>query len=170
MLIAFLPSRLPFLIASPHPPRSQFRSSQSTEDLVNPSHRRYARELTLSSSSTFPKNRSLANEPPDLLPSPLPFLPQATTATKLIFLPIIGVSFVQGLSATTSLYPKEDKILSFVAMLLSGSPAAVNQLVVTNLVAPEGKTDTIAAFLLFQYVFMFFSSTALTAVSLLFVS
>jgi len=92
------------------------------------------------------------------------------TATKLVILPIIGVSFVQGLSATTSLYPKEDKILSFVAMLLSGSPAAVNQLVVTNLVAPEGKTDTIAAFLLFQYVFMFFSSTALTAVSLLFVS
>ncbi|KAL7411983.1 auxin efflux carrier [Mrakia frigida] len=94
----------------------------------------------------------------------------ATTATKLVILPIIGVSFVQGLSAHTSLYPKEDKILSFVGMLLSGSPAAVNQLVVTNLVAPEGKTDTIAAFLLFQYVFFFFSSTALTAVSLLFVS
>lgn len=46
----------------------------------------------------------------------------------------------------------------------------MNQLVITSLVAPEGQTDTIAAFLLFQYVFMFLSSTVLTAVSIHFVS
>lgn len=39
-------------------------------------------------------------------------------AAKMILLPIFGVLFVQGLSNHTSLYPKEDKILSFVAMLL----------------------------------------------------
>ncbi|KAL7412069.1 membrane transport protein-domain-containing protein [Mrakia frigida] len=103
----------------------------------------------------------------------------AIAATKMIILPVIGVGFVQGLGATTTLFPKDEKILSFVAMFLSGSPAAVLQLVVTQLQAPdEGKTDVLAAFprpssfsfLLAQYVFLFFSSTALTAVSLKFVS
>lgn len=36
----------------------------------------------------------------------------------------------------------------------SGSPAAVNQLVVTQLAAPDGGTDTLAAFLLAQYIFL----------------
>lgn len=39
--------------------------------------------------------------------------------------------------------------------LQSGTPAAVNQLVVTQLVAPEGGADCLAAFLLVQYIFLY---------------
>lgn len=112
---------------------------------------------------------------------------------KMVILPVIGIAFVQSLSAHTTLYPKEDKMLRFVAMLLvrppsppcllppspssrpltdvltlfarslarppgmvvqSGTPTAVNQLVVTQLCAPEGGADTLAAFLLPQYAVM----------------
>lgn len=34
---------------------------------------------------------------------------QAITATKMIILPVIGVGFVQGLGATTTLFPKDEK-------------------------------------------------------------
>jgi hypothetical protein len=53
--------------------------------------------------------------------------------------------------------------------LQSGTPAAVNQLVITQLAAPDG-ADTLAAFLLPQYILLFVLSTALCAVALLFVS
>lgn len=39
---------------------------------------------------------------------------------------------------------------TFVCILLSGTPAAVNQLVITQLYNPEGNVDTLARFLLLQ--------------------
>jgi hypothetical protein len=42
------------------------------------------------------------------------------------------------------------QVRTFVAILLSGTPAAVNQLVLTQLYNPEGSADTLAAFLLLQ--------------------
>ncbi|CED85262.1 Auxin efflux carrier [Phaffia rhodozyma] len=86
--------------------------------------------------------------------------------TKMVLLPVIGCFFIQGLSNKTTLFPKDQKVLSFVAMLLSGTPTALNQMVLTQLVAPEGGTDTLIAFLLPQYIFLFLASTVLTAVAL----
>jgi auxin efflux carrier family protein len=43
---------------------------------------------------------------------------------KLVFLPVIGIFFVQGL-VSRSVIHKEEKVLRFVLMLLSGTPSAV---------------------------------------------
>ncbi|KAK1221290.1 Protein M3 [Marasmius sp. AFHP31] len=104
------------------------------------------------------------------IPRPLSRLPLpamlAAAVLKLAILPVIGVFLVQGL-VDRGLIPQEAKAEKFVAMFLSGTPAAVNQLIVSSLYSPDGELDTLTAFLLVQYFFMFFSSAALTAVSLL---
>ncbi|GFZ47960.1 hypothetical protein JCM24511_05707 [Saitozyma sp. JCM 24511] len=73
---------------------------------------------------------------------------------RVIIIPVFGVFFVQALRDHSSLYPTTDKMRTFVAILLSGTPAAVNQLVLTQLYNPEGSADTLAAFLLLQYLAM----------------
>ncbi|KDQ51714.1 hypothetical protein JAAARDRAFT_62400 [Jaapia argillacea MUCL 33604] len=104
------------------------------------------------------------------LPRPISRLPIgamiAVSVAKLFVLPVIGVFIVQAM-VKGGLIPKDAIAERFVAMLLSGTPAAVNQLIVSQLYAPEGECDTLSAFLLAQYVLMFLSSSALTAVSLL---
>ncbi|KAI0691371.1 auxin efflux carrier [Cytidiella melzeri] len=96
------------------------------------------------------------------IPRPLSRLPIAAmfavAAAKEIILPVVGVFVVQAM-VHRGLIPKEAKAERFVAVFLSGTPAAVNQLIVASLYAPEGKVDTLAAFLLVQYAVMFFSSS-----------
>lgn len=90
----------------------------------------------------------------------------SVTILKLIVLPVFGILIVQAM-VSRGLIPAEAKAQRFVAMLLSGSPSAVNQVVVSALYAGDnGNMDTLSAFLLMQYVCMFFSSAAITAVSL----
>jgi hypothetical protein len=68
---------------------------------------------------------------------------------------------VQGLRDHTSLYPREDKsrcdnwakltsVRIFLSIICSGTPAAVNQLVVTQLYNPEGTAHTLAMNLALQ--------------------
>ncbi|KAI0659643.1 auxin efflux carrier [Cubamyces menziesii] len=90
------------------------------------------------------------------------------TAAKMIVLPVMGVFIVQAMTRK-GLIPQDARAEKFVSMLLSGTPAAVNQMIVSSLHAPDGNVDTIAAFYLAQYVFMIIGSSALTAVSLLLV-
>ncbi|THU82606.1 auxin efflux carrier [Dendrothele bispora CBS 962.96] len=104
------------------------------------------------------------------IPRPLSKLPITAmimvTLAKTVLVPIIGIFMVQSMT-NSGFIPKDALAERFVAMFLSGTPSAVNQLVVSSLYAPDGNCDTLAAFLLIQYIFMFFSSAALTAVSLL---
>lgn len=104
------------------------------------------------------------------IPRPLSRLPIlamiAVALAKMLLLPTIGVFMVQAMVGR-GLIDRNAKVEKFVAMFLSGTPAAVNQLIVSSLHAPDGNVDTLSAFLLVQYVFMFFSSSALTAVALL---
>ncbi|KAF9267797.1 auxin efflux carrier [Marasmius fiardii PR-910] len=104
------------------------------------------------------------------IPRPLSRLPipamLAAAILKLAILPVIGVFLVQGL-VKRGVISQDAKAEKFVAIFLSGTPAAVNQLIVSSLYSPDGELDTLTAFLLVQYFFMFFSSAALTAVSLL---
>jgi len=69
------------------------------------------------------------------------------------------------------LIPRDAKAEKFVGMLLSGTPSAINQLIVASLYASDGDVDIYSAFFLVQYVMMFFFMSlvyrALTAVSLL---
>lgn len=53
-------------------------------------------------------------------------------------------------------------VRTFVAILLSGTPAAANQLVVTQLYNPEGTADTLASFLLLQCKFGSFTFPLIT--------
>ncbi|TFK52795.1 auxin efflux carrier [Heliocybe sulcata] len=104
------------------------------------------------------------------IPRPLSRLPimamLAVSLAKLFILPVLGVLIVQAM-VHGGLIPQTARAEKFVAMLLSGTPAAVNQLIVASLYAPDGDVDTLSAFLLVQYVLMFISSAALTAVALL---
>ncbi|KAI0742846.1 auxin efflux carrier [Daedaleopsis nitida] len=106
------------------------------------------------------------------LPHPLSRLPimamLLVALAKMVVLPVIGVAMVQAM-VRGRLIPADAKAEKFVAMLLSGTPAAVNQMIVSSLYAPDGNVDTLSAFLLVQYVFMLISSAALTSVSLLLV-
>ncbi|KAF5373741.1 hypothetical protein D9758_000700 [Tetrapyrgos nigripes] len=86
------------------------------------------------------------------------------TLVKTVLLPIIGVVMVQGMTST-GFIEKDALAMRFVAMFLSGTPSAVNQLIVSSLYSPDGNCDTLVAFLLVQYIFMFFSS-AFTPTSL----
>ncbi|EIN11116.1 auxin efflux carrier [Punctularia strigosozonata HHB-11173 SS5] len=90
----------------------------------------------------------------------------AVAGAKLFVLPVIGVFIVQAM-VRRGLIAEDAKVERFVATFLSGTPAAVNQLIVSQLYSPDGNVDTLSAFLLVQYALMFFSSSALTAVSLL---
>ncbi|KZT06462.1 auxin efflux carrier [Laetiporus sulphureus 93-53] len=90
----------------------------------------------------------------------------AATVAKMVVLPVIGVFMVQAM-VKGGLIAKEALAERFVAMFLSGTPAAVNQFIVSNLYSTTGDVDTLSAFLLVQYMGMFFCSAALTAVSLL---
>ncbi|WWD00826.1 hypothetical protein V866_007764 [Kwoniella sp. B9012] len=90
----------------------------------------------------------------------------AMTIFKMVILPLIGVFFIEGLRDHTDLYPKEDKMRTFVAILLSGTPSSVNQLVITQLYNPNGTADTLSTFLLLQYIMMPILSTALAAIAL----
>ncbi|WWC86684.1 uncharacterized protein L201_001561 [Kwoniella dendrophila CBS 6074] len=90
----------------------------------------------------------------------------AMTVFKMIIIPVIGVFLVEALRDNTSLYPREDKMRTFVAILLSGTPSSTNQLVITQLYNPEGTADTLAAFLALQYLMMPILSTALAAIAL----
>ncbi|KAJ3004934.1 hypothetical protein NUW54_g4570 [Trametes sanguinea] len=90
------------------------------------------------------------------------------TAAKMIVIPVMGVLMVQAM-VHKGLIPQDAKAEKFVAMLLSGTPAAVNQMIVSSLHAPDGNVDTMSAFYLVQYIFMIISSSALTTVSLLLV-
>ncbi|KAI0670252.1 auxin efflux carrier [Trametes maxima] len=90
------------------------------------------------------------------------------TMAKMVLLPVMGVFIVQAM-VRKGFIPASAKAEKFVAMLLSGTPAAVNQLIVSSLHAPDGNVDTISAFFLVQYVFMIIGSSALTTISLLLV-
>ncbi|KAL0578844.1 hypothetical protein V5O48_003168 [Marasmius crinis-equi] len=95
------------------------------------------------------------------VPRPLSRLPipamLAASALKLVIIPAMGVLLVQGM-VQTSLIPVDAKAEKFVAMFLAGTPPAVNQLIISSLYCPDGELDTLTAFLLVQYFFMFFSS------------
>ncbi|KAK0496606.1 auxin efflux carrier [Armillaria luteobubalina] len=84
---------------------------------------------------------------------------------KLALLPVIGILLTQELTHR-GVIPKDTLVERFVAMLLSGTPSAVNQLIVTQLYAKDHDLDTLSAFLLLQYIFMFISTATITAIAL----
>ncbi|KAH8096605.1 auxin efflux carrier [Cristinia sonorae] len=104
------------------------------------------------------------------IPRPISRLPvmamMSVSLAKMVLMPVIGVFTVQAM-VSGGLINRQARAEKFVAIFLSGTPAAVNQLIVSSLYAPDGNVDTLSAFLLVQYIFMFFSSAALTAVALL---
>ncbi|KAH9939276.1 auxin efflux carrier [Epithele typhae] len=81
------------------------------------------------------------------IPRPLSRLPLAamffSTFAKMVMLPVIGVFLVQAFT-NSGLVDRKAIALRFVMMFLSGTPTAVNQLIVSSLYAPEGKVDTLS--------------------------
>ncbi|KAK9896043.1 auxin efflux carrier [Cystobasidium minutum MCA 4210] len=91
----------------------------------------------------------------------------ASVIAKMAVAPLIGILMIIGFRDTTTLFPPGEKMLSFTAFLLSGTPSAINQLVATQIFAKEGQSlDTVSTFLLAQYSLLLLQSAALTAISL----
>ncbi|WVW87150.1 hypothetical protein I302_109207 [Kwoniella bestiolae CBS 10118] len=90
----------------------------------------------------------------------------ALTCSKMILVPIFGIFVIQAFRDHTSLFPREDKIRTFISILLSGTPSQVIQLVVTQTYNPDGTAETLSSFLLLQYALMFILSTALAGIAL----
>lgn len=65
-----------------------------------------------------------------------------STLFKLFLTPVIGVFIVEAM-VRSGLIPREDYAQRFVAMFLSGTPAAVNQVIVTMLYAKDMQLDTL---------------------------
>ncbi|KAK0219707.1 auxin efflux carrier [Armillaria nabsnona] len=84
---------------------------------------------------------------------------------KLVLLPVIGILLTQELTHR-GIVPKEALVERFVAMLLSGTPSAVSQLIVTQLYAKDHDLDTLSVLLLLQYGSMFISTATITAIAL----
>ncbi|KAI0355431.1 auxin efflux carrier [Trametes cingulata] len=80
-------------------------------------------------------------------PRPLSRLPLMamflTTITKMLILPVVGVFLVQAMT-NAGFIDRGAKAERFVAMFLSGTPTAVNQLIVSSLYAPDGNVDTLS--------------------------
>ncbi|WWC87859.1 uncharacterized protein L201_002756 [Kwoniella dendrophila CBS 6074] len=90
----------------------------------------------------------------------------ALMISKMILVPVFGIFVIQAFRDHTSLFPREDKIRTFISILLSGTPSQVLQLVVTQTYNPDGTAETLATFLLLQYAVMFIFSTAIAAIAL----
>ncbi|WOO76965.1 putative transporter [Vanrija pseudolonga] len=103
---------------------------------------------------------------------PLHFILETSIFIGAIAVPmaliLLGASFARltAMRKNTGLFPPQEKIRTFVAILLSGTPAAANQLVVTQIYNPAGTAHTLASFLLLQYALMFILSTGLAAIAL----
>lgn len=95
------------------------------------------------------------------LPRPLSRAPLGAMVVaalaKTVFMPIFGIFLVSAMTRWGWMR-KEDKVERFVAMIMSGTPAAVNQLLVTGLYSPDGEVDTLSAFLFVQYVLALFTT------------
>ncbi|KAK4057082.1 Protein M3 [Microbotryomycetes sp. JL221] len=107
------------------------------------------------------------------LPRPLSKLPYSSIGAlafvKLVLLPIIGFLFVQALTKHTTLVPQDNKVLRFVLIYFSCLPTATTQVALTQIFAPEdgeSNSDTLASYILVQYIIFVFSSVVLTAVTL----
>jgi predicted permease len=87
------------------------------------------------------------------IPRPLSRLPWvamiSTALCKMVILPVIGVVMVQGF-VQHGFVQSDEKVLRFVLMFLSGTPSALNQLVLTQLFCGDNDVDTLCAFLLLQ--------------------
>ncbi|KAJ3758355.1 auxin efflux carrier [Lentinula raphanica] len=88
------------------------------------------------------------------------------TLSKEVMVPIIGIFLTQAFVGN-GFIPKDNLAQRFVAIFLSGTPTAVNQLVVANLYAPEGGVDTLTACILLKKAFLVVQCIALTAIALL---
>jgi predicted permease len=89
------------------------------------------------------------------LPRPLSRSPWiamlAAAVAKTVVLPVIGIVVVTVMTRNGYL-KKQDLVERFVAMIMAGTPAAINQLLVTGLWSSDGEVDTLSAFLFVQYV------------------
>ncbi|KAM0790694.1 hypothetical protein ACM66B_004552 [Microbotryomycetes sp. NB124-2] len=107
------------------------------------------------------------------LPRPLSKLPfssiTALAVAKLVVLPVVGYLFVQALTLHTSLVDADNKVLRFVLIYFSCLPTATTQVALTQIFAPEdgeSNSDTLASYIVLQYIIFVFSSVVLTAVTL----
>ncbi|KIJ55345.1 hypothetical protein M422DRAFT_151311 [Sphaerobolus stellatus SS14] len=81
------------------------------------------------------------------IPRPISRLPLTAmvlvSVVKMVVMPVIGIFIVQAM-VRSGFIPKANKAERFVAMFLSGTPAAVNQLIATQLYSPDGTADTLS--------------------------
>ncbi|KAJ2915823.1 hypothetical protein MD484_g4581, partial [Candolleomyces efflorescens] len=84
---------------------------------------------------------------------------------KLLIMPVFGVLIVRGL-VHGGIISADDKVFQFVCIFCSCLPTATTQVYLTQVYNVAGEAEHLSAFLIPQYIIMFFSMTALTAFTL----
>ncbi|KAJ7246980.1 auxin efflux carrier transmembrane protein [Mycena rebaudengoi] len=84
---------------------------------------------------------------------------------KMIICPVLGVLICKGL-VNINIISREDKVLQFVCIFFSCLPTSTTQVFVTQVYSGTGSAEHLSAYLIPQYILMFFSMTALTAYTL----
>ena len=106
------------------------------------------------------------------VPRPISKLPLkailALTICRMLLLPIAGIGIVQGL-AHANIIARDNHVLRFSLLILSCTPSATNQLILSTLVAPsseENNSEIFGAFLIAQYAALFVAMTVVAAYSI----
>ncbi|KAI0271308.1 auxin efflux carrier [Gloeopeniophorella convolvens] len=84
---------------------------------------------------------------------------------KMVITPVFGVGITQAF-VHAGFIDRNDKVLQFVCILFSGLPTATTQVFLTQIYSPTGSAEHLSAFLIPQYVLMFFTMTALVTYTL----
>ncbi|KAJ6494033.1 auxin efflux carrier transmembrane protein, partial [Mycena vitilis] len=84
---------------------------------------------------------------------------------RMLLMPLLGVLVVKGLT-NGGLISSQDKVLQFVCILFACLPTGTTQVFVTQVYSGTGSAEDLAAFLIPQYILMFFSMTGVIAYSL----
>ncbi|KAJ7653153.1 auxin efflux carrier [Mycena polygramma] len=84
---------------------------------------------------------------------------------RMLLMPVLGVLLAKGLT-NSGLIAREDKVLRFICILFSCLPTGTTQVFVTQVYSGTGSAEHLSAFLIPQYILMFFSMTGLIAYSL----
>ncbi|KAI0274431.1 membrane transport protein-domain-containing protein [Russula aff. rugulosa BPL654] len=89
----------------------------------------------------------------------------ALALAKMVVTPLIGVGITRWFAHLGFIH-RDDKVLQFVCILLSGLPGPTTQVFLTQIHSPTGSADHLSAFMIPQYILLPFTMTVLVIYTL----
>ncbi|KAI0276470.1 auxin efflux carrier [Russula aff. rugulosa BPL654] len=89
----------------------------------------------------------------------------ALALAKMVVTPLIGIGITRWFAYLGFIH-RDDKVLQFVCILLSGLPGPTTQVFLTQIHSPTGSADHLSAFMIPQYILLPFTMTILVTYTL----